>query len=79
MSKKMGTIRIRIDDALLQQVDQATHLKKISRSQFIRNALVDALRQLAKEELERNQMEGYRHHPVSKGEFDVWDKEQAWG
>jgi Arc/MetJ family transcription regulator len=76
---KMKTIQITIDDDLLQDVDQATHLRNISRSQFIRDALMAALHQLAIEELEQSQVEGYRRHPVTAGEFDVWVKEQAWG
>ena len=75
----MKTIQITIDEALLQKVDQATRLMKVARSQFIRQALEDALRQLAIEKLEQKQAEGYRQHPVALGEFDVWESEQAWG
>ena len=75
----MKTIQITIDEALLLKVDQATQLKKIARSQFIRKALEDALRQMAIEELEQKQAEGYRSQPVFPGEFDVWESEQAWG
>jgi len=74
----MKTIQITIDDALLSRVDQATQLKKIARSQFIREALEDTLRQIAIEELEQKQAEGYRRLPVTSGEFDVWESEQAW-
>lgn len=75
----MKTIQITIDDALLLRVDQATHLKKIARSQFIRKALEDTLRQMAIDELEQKQAEGYRRQPVATGEFDVWESEQSWG
>ena len=75
----MKTIQITIDESLLQKVDQATHLMKVARSQFIRQALEDALRQLAIEKLEQKQADGYRQHPVIPGEFDIWDSEQAWG
>jgi metal-responsive CopG/Arc/MetJ family transcriptional regulator len=75
----MKTIQITIDDTLLKKVDQVTHRKKIARSQFIRQALEDTLRQMAVEELEQKQAEGYRRHPVTSGEFDVWESEQAWG
>ena len=75
----MKTIQITIDEALLKKVDQATHLMKMARSQFIRQALEDALRQLAIEKLEQKQAEGYRQHPVTSGEFDIWESEQAWG
>lgn len=75
----MKTIQITIDDELLQKVDHATQLQRVARSQFIRKALEDALRQLAIEELERKQSEGYQRIPVTKGEFDIWESEQAWG
>jgi Arc/MetJ family transcription regulator len=76
---RMKTIQITIDDSLLQQVDQVTHLKKIARSQFIRTALQNALRQLAIDELEQKQIEGYRNLPENPGEFDAWESQQAWG
>jgi metal-responsive CopG/Arc/MetJ family transcriptional regulator len=75
----MKTIQITIDEDLLHKVDQATNLQGVARSQFIRNALIVALRQLAIEELEQKQADGYRQFPVSQGEFDVWEAEQAWG
>ena len=69
----MKTIQITIDDALLLKVDRVTHLKKIARSQFIRKALEDTLRQMATEELEQKQAEltssQYRRQPVTPGEF----------
>ena len=75
----MKTIQITIDEDLLQRVDRATQLQRVARSQFIRTALEDALRQLAIDELERKQAAGYRRHPVTPGEFDIWESEQAWG
>ena len=75
----LRTIQITIDDTLLLKVDQATHLKKIARSQFIRKSLEDTLRQMVIEELEEKQAEGYCRHPVKSGEFDIWESEQVWG
>ena len=75
----MKTIQITIDEVLLQKVDAATRQKNIARSQFIRQALEDALRQQAIKDLEQKQIEGYRNHPVSGDEFDIWESEQAWG
>ena len=75
----MKTIQITIDEELLQKVDQATQLKGVARSQFIRGALEAALRQLAVEALEQKQAEGYRRSPVTAGEFDLWEAEQDWG
>jgi hypothetical protein len=45
----------------------------------VKAALEDALRQLAIEELEEIQAEGYQRKPVTPGEFDIWESEQAWG
>ena len=75
----MKTIQITIDDELLQKVDHATQLQRIARSQFIRKALIDALRQLAIQELEQKHNAGYQRAPVTEGEFDIWELEQAWG
>ena len=75
----MKTIKITIDEELLQKVDQATQLQRVARSQFIRKALEDALRQLAIEELEQRHLQGYQRLPENKGEFDGWEAEQSWG
>ena len=75
----MKTIQITIDEDLLRKVDEATRFQKIARSQFIRTALENALRQLEIKALEQKQAEGYQRHPVMPGEFDIWDTEQAWG
>jgi metal-responsive CopG/Arc/MetJ family transcriptional regulator len=75
----MKTIQITIDETLLLKVDQATHLKKIARSQFIREAMEDTLRLMAIAELEQKQVAGYLRQPVTAGEFAVWEAEQGWG
>jgi metal-responsive CopG/Arc/MetJ family transcriptional regulator len=74
----MKTIQITIDEELLQKVDQATQHHQVARSQFIRQALIQALRQLAIQELEQKQELGYQQRPVAPGEFDLWELEQAW-
>jgi hypothetical protein len=53
--------------------------QRVARSQFIRTASEEALRQLAIEEQELKQADGYCRKPVTPGEFDVWESEQAWG
>jgi hypothetical protein len=40
--------------------------------------LQDALERLQQRVLEDRHREGYRRHPVKRGEFDVWVKEQVW-
>ncbi|MFT4178257.1 MAG: ribbon-helix-helix domain-containing protein [Thermomonas sp.] len=74
----MKTIQMTIDEPLLKSVDKAIRAKKTSRSAFIREAVVLALRRQAIEELEARHAEGYRRQPVKPGEFDVWANEQAW-
>lgn len=74
----MKTIQMTIDDALLAQVDQATHALQTTRSAFIRSALQLALHQYAMQQLEQQHAEGYARFPVQPGEFDIWESEQSW-
>lgn len=67
-----------MDEDLLMKVDQTTKKIKMTRSAFIREALISSLEKLRSQELEEKQREGYRKHPVKKGEFDIWEKEQVW-
>lgn len=75
----MKSIQMTIDEPLLDEVDQATQDLKTTRSAFIRTALQLALRQHAISKLEQQHAEGYSKHPISPGEFDIWESEQAWG
>ncbi len=75
----MKTIQMTIDEPLLSEVDQAVQSLETSRSAFIRQALELALRHYRIAELERQHAKGYAQHPVTSGEFDVWQDEQAWG
>ena len=75
----MKTIQMTLDEDLVKAVDKAAKELGTSRSSFTRKALRSALKQLRTSELERKQREGYGRKPVKRGEFDVWDNEQAWG
>lgn len=75
----MKTIQMTIDEPLLDEVDQVIQDLKTTRSAFIRTALHLALRQYAISKLEQRQAEGYAKHPITPGEFDIWESEQAWG
>jgi Arc/MetJ-type ribon-helix-helix transcriptional regulator len=75
----MKTIRMTIDEPLLIQVDQAIQALNTTRSAFIREAILLALRQQKTRKLEQQQAEGYTRHPVEPGEFDIWESEQVWG
>jgi metal-responsive CopG/Arc/MetJ family transcriptional regulator len=74
----MRTVQIMLDEELLAWVDQAAKELKMTRSAFIRKALREALDRLAVWEQEERHRRGYEEQPVLKGEFDVWEKEQAW-
>jgi len=75
----MKTVQMTIDERLLNAVDAAARKQGASRSEFTRRALQEALEALRIKELERRHRDGYRRKPVRKGEFDVWEREQAWG
>jgi metal-responsive CopG/Arc/MetJ family transcriptional regulator len=75
----MKTIQMTIDESLLEEVDKVTQDLKTTRSAFIRSALQLALQQHAIAKLERQHAEGYAKHPITSGEFDVCESEQAWG
>jgi len=75
----MKTIQMTIDEPLLDEVDQVIQDLKTTRSAFIRSALQLALRQYAVSKLEQQHAEGYARQPVTPGEFDIWESEQAWG
>jgi len=75
----MKTIRMTIDEPLLIQVDQAIQALNTTRSAFIREAILLALRQQKIRKLEQQQAEGYARHPVEPGEFDIGESEQVWG
>lgn len=76
---EMKTIQMTIDEDLLFRVDQAIRSLGIPRSAFIRQALERSLHDLAVAEMEQKQIAGYKQHPVSVGEFDIWEAEQVWG
>jgi metal-responsive CopG/Arc/MetJ family transcriptional regulator len=67
----MKTVRITLDDALAEEVDCAARGLGITRSAFIRDALLAALANLKERELERRHRAGYERHPVKPGEFDA--------
>ena len=73
------TIQVTIDEALLQEGDQAVEQLETNRSAFIRQALVAALQQWRVRELEKQHAAGYAKLPIQPGEFAIWLDEQAWG
>lgn len=75
----MKTIQMTIDDELLAEVDQVIRSMGVTRSAFIRQALIAALKRRRILELERQQAEGYARFPVQSGELDVPESSRAWG
>ncbi len=75
----MRTVQMTLDEELLASVDEAAKKLKTTRSAFMRRALREALGRFTTRELEQKHRRGYERQPVRKGEFDVWEKEQAWG
>jgi len=58
-----------IEEVLLAQVDQAIKPLNMTRSAFVRNALVRALSDWEALELERCHAQGSARYPVQPGEF----------
>ena len=74
----MRTVQMTLDERLLASVDKAAKKLKTTRSAFARKALREALDRLTISEMEQQHRRGYQRKPVHKGEFDTWEKEQAW-
>lgn len=74
----MRTVQMTLEEELVGRVDRAARRLGTTRSGFARGALREALQRLAAEELERKHRRGYEAKPVRRGEFDIWEKEQAW-
>jgi metal-responsive CopG/Arc/MetJ family transcriptional regulator len=75
----MKTVQMTLDEELVKAVDEAVRRLRTSRSAFTREALREALRALSVRGLELQHRRGYEAHPVGRGEFSIWDKEQRWG
>jgi metal-responsive CopG/Arc/MetJ family transcriptional regulator len=68
-----------LDEALVDEVDDAAAKLGTTRSGFARVALRQALARVKESDLERKHRDGYRKKPVSKNEFAPWESQQAWG
>jgi CopG family transcriptional regulator / antitoxin EndoAI len=74
----MKTVQMTLEPALVAQVDRVARRLGLSRSGFTRRALREALERIRIRDLERRHREGYQRKPVRRGEFDGFDREQAW-
>ncbi|HSK78853.1 MAG TPA: CopG family transcriptional regulator [Thermoanaerobaculia bacterium] len=75
----MKTVRVALDESLVQEVDRAAQALGTTRSAFTRDALHEALGRLRERELERQHKADYEKKPVQPGEFSDWEDEQVWG
>ncbi len=75
----MKTVQMTLDEDLVDAVDKAAKRIGTTRSAFAREALRVAIGKVQMKELEKKHRDGYRRKPVGKGEFSVWEEEQAWG
>jgi predicted transcriptional regulator len=74
----MKSIRISLDEALIEAVDRAARSLRTTRSAFTRDALKAALASLQEREMELRHRAGYERRPVEAGELSDWESEQAW-
>jgi metal-responsive CopG/Arc/MetJ family transcriptional regulator len=72
------TVQMTLDAELVAAVDKAARKLGTTRSGFTREALRAALRRIHERSLEDRHREGYRRHPVKRGEFSDWENEQVW-
>ncbi len=79
MRISMKTIQMTLDEELLNRVDKVIQELNTTRSAFVRESLQYYLEKLRIKKLEQKHREGYLKQPVTEGEFDVWENEQAWG
>ena len=75
----MRTVQMTLDEDLVKAVDKASRRLGTTRSEFTRKALRAALVRQNVLEQERRHREGYKRHPIKRGEFSGWHSEQAWG
>ena len=69
----MKTIRLAVDEPLLEDVDGTAAKPRISRPAFFRDAVRAELQRHKDRELETRHAEGYRKLPPVPGEFDLWE------
>lgn len=75
----LKVVHITLPETLLARIDRATADLKISRSDFARQALEDALFRLDLMEMEQRNAEAYTQHPQDPEEVAAWQSLQDWG
>jgi len=79
MSMTIKTIQMTFDDALLEQVDEVVETLQVSRAEFLRRAIEDALAHYRIKRLEEEHVASYIAHPQTQEEITEWDGVRAWG
>ena len=74
----MQTIRINLDESLLEEVERAAAALGMSRSALAREALRAALARLEEMGGQQRHRAGYERHPVRPEELGGWEAEQVW-
>jgi hypothetical protein len=72
-------MELTISETLFQHIERAARNAGLTTSDFVEQLLGRTLSESLITELERQEIEAYRRHPVMPGEFDVWEEEQVWG
>ena len=79
----MQVVEIEIDERLLTAVDDAAANLQTNRSDFIKNAVLKALREVwrnqSDEEKVQRFIKSYERHPQQPEEYEIWQEEQVWG
>jgi len=78
MRSKSKRVRITSDLDLMTQVRRAARRLKITPTMFVRQALQNAMKEVAVLELEAQHLRGYAAHPAGDDEFSRWEAEQVW-
>jgi metal-responsive CopG/Arc/MetJ family transcriptional regulator len=74
----MKTVQMTLDEDLVARVDRAARRLKTTRSEFTRQALRAALKQVTTRQREAQHRRGYAAHPAERDEFSGWASEQVW-
>lgn len=75
----MRTMELTLNEALFQRLEKAADPAGIPVSEFVLHLLKQWLGEVTVAELEEQEIEAYKKLPVTVGEFDGWESEQAWG
>jgi metal-responsive CopG/Arc/MetJ family transcriptional regulator len=68
----LKTVRITLAEDLVEAVDRAARKLGKTRSDFVRDALREALAGDPVRTAERRHRRGYARQPVRRGEFEAW-------